>query len=64
VRLRTHSLQRSKLENKYFAAMRDKESSDNERKNIARNVEKQAKAIERLTAVEKSLQNQVVSPLS
>jgi E3 ubiquitin-protein ligase BRE1 len=40
--------------------MRDKEASENERKNIARNIEKQAKALERLVASEKSFSSQVV----
>jgi E3 ubiquitin-protein ligase BRE1 len=52
--------QRAKLENKFFAAMRDKEAVENERKNLARNAEKQTKVIEKLTAVERSLQAQLV----
>jgi E3 ubiquitin-protein ligase BRE1 len=41
--------------------MRDKEAVETERKNISRNLEKQAKAIERLVESEKNLTAQVVS---
>ena len=41
--------------------MRDKEAIETERKNISRNLEKQAKAIERLVESEKNLTAQVVS---
>jgi E3 ubiquitin-protein ligase BRE1 len=41
--------------------MRDKETIDTERKNASRNVEKQAKAIEKLSDSEKNLLAQVVS---
>jgi len=41
--------------------MRDKEAVESERKNISRNLEKQAKAVERLVDSEKSLTAQVVS---
>ena len=40
--------------------MRDKEAVETERKNIARNLEKQAKAVERLMVSERSLSAQVV----
>jgi E3 ubiquitin-protein ligase BRE1 len=40
--------------------MRDRESVDLERKNAIRNLEKQAKVIERLTDSEKNLQQQIV----
>jgi hypothetical protein len=43
--------------------MRDKEALDNERKNLMRNVDKQAKVVEKLLASEKSLQSQVVGVL-
>lgn len=52
--------QRAKLENKFFAAMRDKEAVESERKNLARNVEKQVKALEKLSASEKALHAQIV----
>jgi hypothetical protein len=41
--------------------MRDKEAIDTERKNLSRNLEKQAKVIEKLAASEKNLLTQVVS---
>lgn len=41
--------------------MRDKEALENERKNLARNLEKQAKVVERLTDSEKNLSNRIVS---
>jgi E3 ubiquitin-protein ligase BRE1 len=44
--------------------MRDKEAIETERKNISRNLEKQAKAVERLVETEKNLANQAVSILS
>src|SRR5882757_159853 len=40
--------------------MRDRESVDIERKNVIRNLEKQAKVIERLADSEKNLQQQIV----
>jgi E3 ubiquitin-protein ligase BRE1 len=40
--------------------MRQKEASDNERKNLSRTVEKQTKVVERLTASEAKLQEQIV----
>jgi E3 ubiquitin-protein ligase BRE1 len=55
------SSQRAKSENKFYAAMRDKEAIEAERKNIARNLEKQAKVVERLVETEKNLTGQVVS---
>ena len=42
--------------------MRDKEAIDVERKNLSRNVERQAKVLERLHESERNLQNQIVSP--
>ena len=40
--------------------MRDKESIENERKNLIRNIEKQAKVVEKLMASERSLRDQLV----
>lgn len=40
--------------------MRDKEAIETERKNIVRNLEKQAKAVERLVETERNLGAQVV----
>jgi E3 ubiquitin-protein ligase BRE1 len=45
--------------------MRDKEAIENERKNLSRNLEKQAKMMEKLQESEKGLTQQVVScPIS
>lgn len=41
--------------------MRDKDAAENERKNLVRNIEKQAKAIEKLVESEKNLSERVVS---
>lgn len=41
--------------------MRDKEAIETERKNLSRNLEKQAKVIEKLLESEKHLTQQVVS---
>jgi len=41
--------------------MRDKDAIENERKNLARTIEKQGKAVVRLTDVEKQYKNQMVS---
>ena len=40
--------------------MRDKEAIENERKNLVRNLEKQAKVVEKLMASERSLRDQLV----
>jgi len=50
---------RGKSENKFYAAMRDKEAIETERKNLSRNLEKQAKVLEKLQESEKSLTQQV-----
>lgn len=50
---------RLKIENKYYAAMREKEAIDLERKNLLRNNEKQAKSIEKLVDTERSLRLQL-----
>ena len=55
-----HGRQRAKSENKFYAAMRDKEAIEAERKNLARNSEKQAKLIDRLMDTERNLTNQLV----
>ncbi|KAJ7772537.1 hypothetical protein DFH07DRAFT_734059 [Mycena maculata] len=54
-------LDKAKCDNKFFAVMRDKEAIENERKNTTRNVEKQAKTIERLIETERNLSAQVMS---
>jgi E3 ubiquitin-protein ligase BRE1 len=53
------SVQKAKLENKFYAAMRDKEAIDQERKNLTRNGEKQMKALERLAETEKTLREEI-----
>ncbi|KIK80873.1 hypothetical protein PAXRUDRAFT_833269 [Paxillus rubicundulus Ve08.2h10] len=50
---------KAKAENKYFAAMREKEMAESERKAMARQLEKQGKAVERASEVEKHLSAQV-----
>lgn len=49
------------MENKYYAAMRAKEAVETERKNLAREVEKQATVIVKLSEVETKLRVQLVS---
>ncbi|KAG1776925.1 BRE1 E3 ubiquitin ligase-domain-containing protein [Suillus placidus] len=51
--------EKAKADNKYFAAMRDRESVEIERKTAIRNLEKQAKVVERLADSEKNLQQQM-----
>jgi len=58
-RLTKSGLDRAKSENKFYAAMRDKEAVEAERKNLARNAEKQAKLIDRLMDTEGNLTNQL-----
>ncbi|KAH7888505.1 BRE1 E3 ubiquitin ligase-domain-containing protein [Phlebopus sp. FC_14] len=50
---------KAKADNKYFAAMREKEMGESERKAMMRQLEKQGKAVERASEVEKHLQTQV-----
>ncbi|KAI9060257.1 BRE1-domain-containing protein [Trametes sanguinea] len=50
---------RAKAENKFFAAMRDKESSDQERKNLTRNLDKAGKALDKLAESEKALMTRI-----
>lgn len=58
-RLTKSGLDRAKSENKFYAAMRDKEAVEAERKNLARNAEKQAKLIDKLMDTERNLTNQL-----
>ncbi|KAK7005736.1 putative allantoicase [Favolaschia claudopus] len=53
-------LDKAKSDNKFFAAMRDKEAIENERKNLVRNQEKQGKIVERLVESERNLTQQVL----
>ncbi|KAF9218332.1 BRE1-domain-containing protein [Gyrodon lividus] len=50
---------KAKADNKYFAAMREKEMGESERKAMARQLEKQGKAVERASEVERYLSGQV-----
>lgn len=58
-RLSKAAIEKAKSENKFYSAMRDKEAIENERKNLIRNLEKQAKVVERLTASERGLRDQL-----
>ncbi|KAI0703349.1 BRE1-domain-containing protein [Cerioporus squamosus] len=55
------NIEKAKADNKFFLCMRDKEASDNERKRLAQNLDRAAKAIERLGDAEKNLQSKVNS---
>ncbi|PPR05855.1 hypothetical protein CVT26_010135 [Gymnopilus dilepis] len=50
---------KAKSDNKFYAAMRDKEAIENERKVMSKQLERQAKVVDRLTEIEKSLRNQL-----
>ena len=54
------SQQKAKSDNKYYAAMRDKEAIEAERKNLARTLEKQGKAVDHFAELEKQLETQKV----
>ncbi|THV02428.1 BRE1-domain-containing protein [Dendrothele bispora CBS 962.96] len=58
-RLQRSSVERAKSENKFYAAMRDKEAVESERKNLTRNLERHAKAVENLKETEKNLLSQL-----
>ncbi|KAI0743501.1 BRE1-domain-containing protein [Daedaleopsis nitida] len=51
--------ERAKAENKFFQCVRDKEAVDAERRKLAVNLEKAAKAIETLTDTEKNMTNRL-----
>lgn len=51
--------EKSKADNKYFAAMRAKDALDAEKRTLARSAERQAKVIERYTETEKGLGQQL-----
>lgn len=55
-----NAIQRAKAENKFYAAMRDKEGVDLERKNLARNLDKAGKAVDKLSQSEKALTARMV----
>ncbi|KAF9653827.1 BRE1-domain-containing protein [Thelephora ganbajun] len=58
-RLSKSAVEKAKSENKFYSAMRGKEAIENERKNLIRNLEKQAKVVEKLMASESSLREQL-----
>ncbi|KAJ6499055.1 BRE1 E3 ubiquitin ligase-domain-containing protein [Mycena sanguinolenta] len=60
-RVSKSGLDKAKSDNKFFAAMRDKEAIENERKILSRNQEKQFAMIERLQEMERNLSQQVMS---
>ncbi|KAJ7747309.1 BRE1 E3 ubiquitin ligase-domain-containing protein [Mycena metata] len=62
-RVSKSGLDKAKSENKFFAAMRDKEAIENERKTLSRNLEKQGKVVERLVESERNLSGQVCKTL-
>ncbi|KAG7098761.1 hypothetical protein E1B28_000670 [Marasmius oreades] len=51
--------EKAKAENKFYASMRDKEATELERKNLARNLEKHAKVVETLKESENKLKEQI-----
>ena len=56
-----HTHQKAKSENKFYSAKREKEGIENERKNLARNGEKQSKLIEKVVEEKTNLSQQIVS---
>lgn len=54
-------VKKAKADNKYFAAMRQKEAAEAECKAAARALEKLQKAVERFTEAEKSASAKLVS---
>ena len=56
----TDYFQKGKSDNKFYAAMREKEAIDNERKLLTKTVEKQGKVIDRFNEIEKQLKSQIV----
>ncbi|KAJ7268745.1 BRE1 E3 ubiquitin ligase-domain-containing protein [Mycena haematopus] len=60
-RVAKSGLDKAKSDNRFFAAMRDKEAIENERKILSRNEEKKSQMIERLVETERNLSQQVIS---
>ncbi|KAJ8462214.1 hypothetical protein ONZ51_g11039 [Trametes cubensis] len=58
-RVQKAGVERAKADNKFYAAVRDKEAIDNERKNLVRNLDKAGKALDKLAASEKALNTRV-----
>lgn len=57
-------IQKAKADNKFFAAMREKEAVENEHKHLARTNEKLLKHVSNLTDVEKANSNRLVCTMS
>ncbi|KAI0675260.1 BRE1-domain-containing protein [Trametes maxima] len=53
------AIERAKAENKFYAAVRDKDAVEFERKNLARNLDKAGKALDKLTQSEKHLEGRI-----
>jgi hypothetical protein len=53
-------IQKAKADNKFFAAMREKEAVENEHKHLARTNEKLLKHVSNLTDVDKANTNRLV----
>jgi len=53
-------MQKAKADNKFFAAMREKEAVENEHKHLARTNEKLLKHVSNLTDVDKANTNRLV----
>ncbi|KAI0645645.1 BRE1-domain-containing protein [Trametes meyenii] len=53
------TVERAKAENKFYAAVRDKDAIEFERKNLVRNLDKAGKALDKLTQSEKHLEGRV-----
>ena len=53
-------MQKAKADNKFFAAMREKEAVENEQKHLARTNEKLLKHVSNLTDVDKANANRLV----
>jgi E3 ubiquitin-protein ligase BRE1 len=53
-------MQKAKADNKFFAAMREKEAVENEHKHLARTNEKLLKHVSNLTDVDKANANRLV----
>ena len=56
----TLGMQKAKADNKFFAAMREKEAVENEHKHLARTNEKLLKHVSNLTDVDKANSNRLV----
>ncbi|CDO75357.1 hypothetical protein BN946_scf184966.g25 [Trametes cinnabarina] len=60
-RMSKTNVDRAKAENKFYAAMRDRDASDQERKSLTRSLDKAVKALEKLTESEKALTSRIYS---